>query len=136
MSRPVAHDGVCLTIVFALLQDGTSPALEFFEGLEDSDQAGLLKLFQLLGNFGKISSDQKFKKVDAEIWEFKKFQIRMPCAYARGGLVIVSHGFIKKGDKMPPTQLQRARDILAEDERIAQKQASVDKEGIRKTWRR
>jgi phage-related protein len=51
------------------------------------------------------------------LYEFKSFQIRMPFAYAKNErrLVLISHGFLKKKDKAPPSEIERARRILKED---------------------
>jgi phage-related protein len=41
----------------------------------------------------------------------------MPYAYAQyeKGLLLITHGFWKKKDKTPHSQIERARKILAED---------------------
>jgi hypothetical protein len=117
MGRPVAYPGQRFTIVYAISADQQSPGEEFYDGLSDSDKAKLNKLFEVLGDHGKISNKEKFKKIeDTEFFEFKSFQIRMPCFFSPGQLVIITHGFVKKGDKIPPAEIRRAERIKKEDE--------------------
>jgi len=88
-----------------------SPGEQFYDGdgLDDGDRAKLNKLFETLGDQGKISNEQKFKKIDdTEFFEFKSFQIRMPCFFVRGQLVVITHGFFKKKDKTPSGEIDRA----------------------------
>lgn len=120
MARRVAYKGSKFTIAFAQTGSGC-PAGEFFDALEDSDKAKLMALFRLLGDQGRISNPEKFGSLGGGLYEFKSHQIRMPFAYARHerGLVIISHGFIKKRDKAPKEEIDRAKRILEEDARIA-----------------
>jgi phage-related protein len=57
----------------------------------------------------------------------------MPFAYARAerGLILISHGFIKKRDKTSKEEIARARRILDEDQ-SATKLAVVPKSGSEK----
>jgi len=120
MTRRVAYKGSKFTIAFAQTGSGC-PAGEFFDALEDSDKAKLMALFRLLGDQGGISNPEKVGRLGEGLYEFKSFQIRMPFAYARHErrLVIISHGFIKKRDKAPKEEIERAKRILEEDARIA-----------------
>jgi hypothetical protein len=77
----------------------------------------LLALFQMLGDQGEIWNREKFKKIEGtEFFEFKSFQIRMPCFFLPGNLVVITHGFRKKKDKAPAAEVKRARLIKSEDE--------------------
>jgi len=115
--RPVAYSGERFTVAYARCLDQTAPGEEFYDELDDTNKAKLNKLFEFLGNHGKISNKEKFKKIEGtEFYEFKSFQIRMPCFFSRGQLVIITHGFVKKGDKIPPAQIKRAERIKEEDE--------------------
>lgn len=57
-----------------------------------------MHLFRVLGDTGRISNEEQFKKLQDEFFEFKAFQLRLPCYHAPGrrGRVVVTHGFIKK----------------------------------------
>jgi phage-related protein len=104
-------------IAFARDGVGSYPSEEFFDQLPKADQAKLVNLFRILGDHGKHSNPEKFGDLEDGLYEFKSFQIRMPYAYAQyeKGLVLITHGFKKKKDKTPPSQIERARKILAED---------------------
>src|SRR5579862_9364004 len=109
MGRSIAYAGTSFTIAFATCVDGSRPALDFYNGLDDTDKAKMNTLFRYLGDQGRIANREKFKKVEDELWEFKSHQIRMPCMFSEDRTVIVSHGFIKKGGKIPPQHIKRAR---------------------------
>jgi hypothetical protein len=65
---------------------------------------------------GVIRDDRKFKRIEGtDLFEFKNFQIRMPCCYLAGGLLVITHGFRKKGDRIPPSEIARANRIRQED---------------------
>jgi phage-related protein len=115
--RRLAFNGKMFRIAFARDREGAFPAEEFIDQLSKADQAKLLNLFRILGDHGKHSNPEKFGDLEDGLYEFKSFQIRMPFAYAKGekGLVLVTHGFIKKSPKTPRAEIERARTILSED---------------------
>ena len=115
MRRPVAYNGHRYTIVYAVCRNEESPGEEFYNGLQDADEAKLNKLFEYLGDHGTIRNQEKFKKLDETFFEFKSHQIRMPCYFTASGLVIVTHGFRKKKDKTTPAEIRRAERIRDED---------------------
>jgi len=114
----IAYCGGKLTIEFARLSNGSIPASEFLTALEERWQARLLVLFQRLGDFGRIDNREQFKKVKGDIWEFKSFKIRMLCYYRPDKRVVVTHGFVKKEDRIPTRELLRAESIKREYESI------------------
>jgi phage-related protein len=50
----------------------------------------------------------------------------MPCFYASGRQLVITHGFMKKSDNIPPEEIKRANRILAED--IAREQREQQRE--------
>lgn len=117
IERRMAYSGVMFRIAFARDRDGSNPAEEFFDQLPKADQAKLVNLFRILGDHGKHSNPEKFGDLGEGLYEFKSFQVRMPFAYAKNekGLVLISHGFIKKSPKTPKAEIERAKTILSED---------------------
>lgn len=101
MARPIAYRGLLRVVAFAVCSNGESPGEEFFDQLRDADKAKMLKLFQRMGDTGRISNREKYKKIDGQLWEFKAGQIRMPCFTAAKGVVVITHGFLKKSDSIP-----------------------------------
>lgn len=76
----------------------------------------MLRLFNKLGEQGWIANKEHFKKIEGtEFFEFKNFQIRMPCYFLPGNLVVITHGFRKKGERIPPSEIDRAARIKEED---------------------
>lgn len=125
MVRPEAYRGDQRLVVYAVAAGGASPAQEFFRNLVPRDQAKVLKLFQMLGDRGRIQNREKFKAIEGtQFFEFKSRQIRMPCCQ-EGPVWIVTHGFIKKGDRIDPEQIRRAERIRDEDEIVFQAGSSA-----------
>ena len=118
MARRVAYQGAVFAIAFARENSGACPACEFFDGLSLLDKAKLMALFQIAGDHGKFHNPEKFGGLGDGLYEFKSFQIRMPFAYARNGrgLILITHGFIKKKDKTPKEEITRAWRIYNEDQ--------------------
>ena len=116
MERPIAYRGRMFTIAYAVERSGRSPGREFFDELPGQDQAKVMRLFALLAEQGKITNPEKFGDLGQGFREFKSFQIRMPCRFVAGGIVLVTHGFFKKSDKTPKAEIDRARRIFNEDQ--------------------
>ncbi|MBE0673676.1 MAG: type II toxin-antitoxin system RelE/ParE family toxin [Bacteroidales bacterium] len=79
--------------------------------------------YKILFNIDKarITNDPVlFKKLDTEIWEFRtkynKQQYRLLAFWDKRNnkntLVICTHGFIKKTDKVPKGEIERAKQIM------------------------
>lgn len=129
--RTIVHRGRMLKVAFARNRLGASPAEEFFDGLSVIEKSQLLKLFEILCNdsHGEPRNPKKFGVLDDGLYEFKSFQIRMPFAYSHGerGLVLITHGFRKKKDKTPPSEIAKAKRILQEDAEISKVCVITDK---------
>jgi phage-related protein len=118
MQRKVAYRGSTFTIAFAKEKSGACPAGEFFDRLSQLDQVKLMALFLIAGDHGKFYNPEKFGDLGRGLFEFKSFQIRMPFAYARNerGLILITHGFMKRKDKTPRKEITRAWRIFEEDQ--------------------
>lgn len=105
----IVFEGTCFTITWATTAKGRRPAEEFFNRLSAQNQAKLLVLFELLGDVGRISNIQHFRKIaGTECFEFKRGQIRLPCFFYRKRTVVITHGFVKKSTKTPVEEIGRA----------------------------
>lgn len=118
MARTIAYQGAKFVIAFARRKSGECPAGEFFDGLSTLDKAKLMSLFQIAGDHANFCNPEKFGDLGGGLFEFKSFQIRMPFAYSRRerGLIVVTHGFIKKKNKAPKEEIARAWRIYEEDQ--------------------
>jgi hypothetical protein len=129
MPDNIAYCGSKLTVEFAKLTNGPMPGLDFLVALEDRWQARLRALFERLGEFGRITNPEQFRKVRDGFWEFKCFQIHMLCYFRPGGHVVITHGFTKKGGDTPASELLRAQNIKIQ---YANMLIETSKEGGRK----
>jgi phage-related protein len=99
-------------IVWALASDGPCPARDFYGALDERDQAKIQNLFDMMALQGRISNREKFKKIEGDLYEFKAGQLRMPCFFDAKNRIVVTHGFRKKSDDIPPSEIKRAQGVL------------------------
>jgi phage-related protein len=94
-------------------------------------QVKLMALFQIAGDHGKFYNPEKFGDLGGGLFEFKSFQVRMPFAYAKSerGLILITHGFVKKKSKTPKNEIARAWRIYEEDQ--AQPKLAIIRKGKR-----
>lgn len=91
------------------------PAKEFYDGLEPRDQERLRALFERFAQEGWIANGEHFKKLaGTELWEFKRFQVRMLCCM-KGPEAVLCYGLIKKQDRHRSSDLRKAEQLCAED---------------------
>ena len=118
MARRVVYPGAKFAIAFAREKSGACPGCEFFDPLSLLEKAKLMALFRIAADHGAFYNDQKFGDLKNGLFEFKSDQIRMPFAYAKNerGLILITHGFIKKKNKTPKEEITRAWRIYKEDQ--------------------
>jgi hypothetical protein len=115
MKGPIAHPGSKLWIEYAVCVNGTCPAKEFFDSLDAPERRKMMALFRQMGDEGKIWNRRRFKKVEGtDFFEFKESQIRILCRFLPGGLLVLVHGFRKKGERIRPSEIEKAERILTE----------------------
>ncbi len=121
MQSNLAYIGVKFTVVYAIRNDESIPALDFFNGLDPRWQGRFITLFTRIGGGERIHNTEQFNKFLDEFWEFKAYQFRMPCYYRENRHVVITHGFIKKKEGSAPKQEgERAHSIKREyEERLA-----------------
>lgn len=117
MVNNVAYRGQQFTIVYAIRNDDSIPARNFFDNLDRQWQARFLTLYTRLGDTGRITNIEQFSKFGDDFWEFKAFRYRMPCYYREGRQLVITHGFIKKKEgRAPEQEIDRAEKIQSEYE--------------------
>jgi phage-related protein len=118
MARRIAYRGTKFTVAFAREKNGDCPGGEFFDSRNLSDKLKLMALFERAGDLADFRHPEKFGDLGDGLYELKSFQIRMPFAYAKKerGMLLITHGFIKKKNKTPREEIDRARRILEEDQ--------------------
>lgn len=119
-SGNVAARGSWGTVEWAVDARGNMPGKEFYMGLSADNKAKVVTLFQRLAETGRITNRQHFRQLgptagpNRGLFEFKRFQIRFIGDFRPGNRFIVAHGLIKKADKLPKADIEKAARILAE----------------------
>lgn len=90
---------------------------KFLDSLDDKERKKIIYNVDK----AKLTKDPEFfKKLDSDIWEFrtkyKKTQYRLLAFWDKRDksetLVIATHGFIKKTQKTPKSEIKKARQIM------------------------
>jgi len=111
--RPVVVTGAVLTIEYAVCANGSMPAKEFIDGLDQSEQRKLAVLFQRMADQGQIRNPDQFKQVRDGIFEFKRHQVRVFC-FREAQSWFLTNGYKKKKDKLDPVEVARAARVMQE----------------------
>lgn len=90
------------------------------EFIKSIDTKAKYKLLFNIDKSKKINDPKIFKKLDNDIWEFrtkyKNVQHRLLAFWDKRNnkntLVICTHGFIKKTDKVPKSEIDKARQLM------------------------
>lgn len=111
--------GAGIRIEAVVIEDGSCPAEDFLNGLSDENIAKMMARFDtFIRAHPRRVSPEKFKMIEGtDLFEFKCFQIRMPCFYAPGRRLVLTHGLIKKADKLSSSEIEKAQRIRSTFER-------------------
>lgn len=99
-------------ICVVLNSRGSSDVEDFIVNLDERQQS---KLTQILIEFcerGEIKSEYKFKYLGDKLYEFKSKSVRILCCFlpdSQHRTQLLIHGFIKKSQRTPRKELNRAR---------------------------
>lgn len=112
----LAYAGSVYDIEFYKRESGEVLAEEWLESMSLQTQQKFAALFAWMGDHGRITNEQKFKHLtdSDQIFEFKDGQGRILCFFFIGQRIILTHGCIKKGDKTPKGQIERAEALKQE----------------------
>ncbi len=106
--KAVAYEGRQFTIEWYFDAKGYSQAREYAYALGHSDLSKLTWLFTALGDAGRIQSEEKFRSEGDKIFVLKPKPHRFLSFFQAGRKIIVTNAFIKKQDKLPPQEKERA----------------------------
>ena len=109
----VVYNGNLRTIEYAVRTNGSMPAKDFIESLDESDQRKIAVLFRRMGEHGFVPNSQQFKPVEGEIFEFKKHQVRVFC-FRKENRWLLTNGYKKKKDRLDQNEIVRAVRIMNE----------------------
>ena len=110
----VLYKGHIFTVECAIKENGNSESEVFFESLDDSNKAKIVRIIKRFADIGKIFNNEQFRKVEGPIWEFKNYQTRVLMYHCPNHCIALTHGFIKKGPKIPKKEIDRANQIKRE----------------------
>jgi phage-related protein len=93
---------------------------EVWDFLDSIEQKAKEKIFYNIDKSNYITDPELFKKLDADIWEFRtkytKTYYRILAFWDKTEktetLVVATHGIIKKTDKVPKGEIEKARAIM------------------------
>lgn len=93
--------------------------MEYLEGLEESERKKLLKEIRRLADHGRHPNREKFRslKGGSNLCEIKSHQCRILLFFADEEVAVLTHGFTKKRNSTPQTEIDRAlrlRDLYQE----------------------
>jgi phage-related protein len=104
----VAYEGSEFTIEWFIDEKGQKPALEHFLVQPKDKQRKALNLFRLMGEHGRIHDETKFVHEGDGIYAFKPQPDRYLCFFFKGKKIIVTNAFVKKSQKLPGNEKERA----------------------------
>ncbi len=109
------------TVIFYKTADGRCPVHDFLDSLQSKVAQKVTWVLNLLEDLDIVPSSY-FKKLvgSEEIWEcriqFGSNAYRIFCFFVDNSVVVLTHGFIKKSQKTPKSEIERAesyrRDFL------------------------
>lgn len=82
---------------------------EFINGLEGSSREKLWAILKRISEHGPPKNIEKFRALGDGMFEIKSYQVRILCFFEKGQMIILTHGFIKKSPKTPPSEIERAK---------------------------
>ena len=100
-------------VSFYTRQDGEKPAKDFILGLEKKMRTKVLRTIEILEDSGNKLREPYSKHLDDGIFELRTKVgsdiSRVLYFFVINHEIILSHGFIKKTQKTPPAEIERAK---------------------------
>lgn len=100
-------------VIFYDKEDGTEPAKEFILSLDTKMRAKMLRTIMLLADNGPLLREPYSKSLDGGIFELR---VKVGSDISRvlyfffvGRRVILTNGFVKKTQKTPAAEIERAK---------------------------
>jgi phage-related protein len=101
--------------------DGKMPVKEFLDSLDKKMRAKAIKEIEILNDFGTAIREPYSKPISNGVFELRiQFSgdiSRIFYFFFVGGKIILTNGFIKKTQKTPPEEIQKALQYKADYER-------------------
>ena len=97
-----------MTIEWYYDESGFSQPFEYAEALGETERKKLAALLMLMGDMGQVRNKQKFRFEGDRIYAFKPQPHRFLAFFFSGDKLIITNAFLKKSDKLPPDEKERA----------------------------
>ena len=108
-------------VIFYRESSGKIPVLEYIEKLAASkskdDRVKLHKIqdyIKALGQYGTMAGLPYVKHLDGDIWELRPIRDRILFAGVVGGQYVLLHSFVKKTQKTPSCEIEKAKREFAD----------------------
>ncbi|WEV72585.1 type II toxin-antitoxin system RelE/ParE family toxin [Bifidobacterium sp. ESL0790] len=100
-------------IEFYTLPDGTQPVRELIDSLDAKLSRKVLDDLDMLRHYGNRLREPYSKRVSDGVFELRIRQssnsVRVLYFFVAGRRIVVTHGFVKKSNKLPRAELRRAK---------------------------
>jgi phage-related protein len=106
--KNIAYAGKKYLIEWYFNDNGKSEVSTYFESLPIDRQEKLSYLLTVMGDFGKIFNEEKFRHEGDKIYVFKPLPDRFFCFFFDGAKIIVTNAYEKKSAKMPSKEKDKA----------------------------
>ncbi len=102
-----------MNIEFYELPDGSRPAMEFIQSLDPKMEAKMIHTIDMLEEHGGALREPYSKRLGEGIFELRAqegYNISRELNFVFvGNSAVLTHGFIKKRQKTPPREIERAK---------------------------
>ena len=110
--KHVAYEGQEFRIEWYVDAKGKSQALDYADEMPESHIGKLMHLLEVMGDIGRIHDKTKFRNEGDKIYAFKPQPYRFLCFFTVGKRIIITNGFYKDQDKLPPAEKNLALKIM------------------------
>jgi hypothetical protein len=105
----IAYKGEKFQIEFFYDEKGKSQPVKYIlEVFSGADAKKFQHLLKMMGDIGEIRNEQKFRNEGDKIYAFKPQPHRFLCFFFSDSKIIITNAFIKKQQKLPKTEKEKA----------------------------
>lgn len=104
----IAYQGDVYQIEFYFDAKGKSQSRKYLEDMDGADARKFAHLLQMMGDIGQIRNKQKFRNEGNKVYAFKPQPHRFLCFFFSGNKIIITNAFMKKQQKLPKPEKDRA----------------------------
>ena len=104
----IAYLGKKFVIEWYYDANGRSQALEYADTLEKTELKKLAAILMVMGDIGQLRNEEKFRYEGDKIYAFKPKPHRFLSFFYAGNKIVITNAFVKKQDKMPAREKEKA----------------------------